>query len=137
MALHRYIFNSFIVKGARISKDHFEFARLIDWWWNRLTGKSMNGKKEFTNKKKDIIDDTRWWISTLLKKKKKKESKSIYFVLPNLKIQNRIKRQYRVKESKCKVKILDKEEVSFCVEVLQHIIMLRLNMLTKPHPLTI
>jgi hypothetical protein len=69
-----------------------------------------------------------------IKEEKKKKNP---FVQPNLKIQNRIKRQYRVKESKCKVKILDKEEVSFCVEVLQHIIMLRLNMLTKPHPLTI
>jgi hypothetical protein len=41
-----------------------------------------------------------------------------------------------VKESKYKVKILDKEEVFSYVEVLQHIIMLLLNMLTKPHPLT-
>jgi len=41
-----------------------------------------------------------------------------------------------VKESKCKVKILDKEEEFSYVEVLQHIIMLLLNTLTIQHPLT-
>jgi len=41
-----------------------------------------------------------------------------------------------VKESKCKVKILDKEEGFSYVEVLQHIIMLLLNTLTIQHPLT-
>jgi hypothetical protein len=43
----------------------------------------------------------------------------------------RIKRLYRVRESKYKAKKLDREEEFFSVEVLQHIIMLLLNMLTK------
>jgi hypothetical protein len=54
-----------------------------------------------------------------------------------MRVHDRIKRQYRVKESICKVKILDKEEEFFYVEVLQHIIMLLQNMLTIQHPLTI
>jgi len=69
--------------------------------------------------------------------KRKKKTKSIYFVQPNMREHDRIKRQYRVKESICKVKILDKEEEFFYVEVLQHIIMLLQNMLTIQHPLTI
>ncbi len=41
-----------------------------------------------------------------------------------------------MKENKCKVKRLDKEEEFSYVEVLQHIIMLLLNTLTIQHPLT-
>jgi hypothetical protein len=70
-------------------------------------------------------------LANLLKRKS-----GFFFVQSNVQIHNRIKRQCRVKESKCKVKILDKEEVFSYVEVLRHIVMSLLKMLTIPHPLT-
>lgn len=57
------------------------------------------------------------------KEKKKRPSRFIFC--------SSIKRLYKEKENKCRVKRLDKEEEVFYVEVLQRIAMLLLNMLTK------